>query len=254
MTTENRFNRRNPDQTEDFNLDEYINEQAESSGEKFQVEKEGVPLKRKIFAWSVIAVVVFMFFMDPIMRAVGLAESFFASEETSVVELVEPLNTSFDNIPITGTLLEYTGSLKNFTTTDNIGVAGAEALFNAGVSIQYIQALDELDLFDDLSATGILSLYRSDIPLSYFEGMASANLFDEMSGAGLLALYNQDFPISYAQAMGNSGVFDDMSSSKALQLYKADIPEGFYKLLQEQGLEDLSANDVIRLYKGSVRD
>ena len=213
----------------EFDLDDYLEEQAEGKLEQENTEETSPNKQRKVGFWIIIAALVALYFMNPLSTFDG----FFADAESeSLEQVVTPLppvaeaplsptvnevNLQTNNVNVG--LVEYLAALQNFDISEDISVNGANSLFNENVPLSYIEALEESDLFDELSAAGILNIYRQGIPLSYINTLGNADIFDEMSAAGIVGLYNQGVPANYVLELGNSDIFDEMSGAGMLALY-----------------------------------
>ena len=163
-----------------FNLDDYLEEQAEIEKKSISKKKSLSSTKMKIGYLIIAVALLTAYFMNPLSileRFNAFSDSNSTEQSTQTVtptsekladspEFIENSSILFDsNIG----LVEYLATLKTYEISDNIPVNGADNLFNEEVPLNFIKNLEISDLFDDLTASEIINIYRKEIPLSYIK-------------------------------------------------------------------------------------
>jgi hypothetical protein len=184
----------------DFDLDSYIDEQANAiDAETFDQEYVEPPTstKRNIIALLLFAVIPAVWFLtsSPI--------SFFNFDNGNQTTVSQGQNVVQAPLPPAAPLPP------RISTTEGV----------TSVYLDYLQAANEAGYTNQINPTGIRALYDSGVPLSYLEQMNQAGFLDDFSYSGIIGLYNGGVPMEYLTMMNEAGYLDDFSYSGIIGLY-----------------------------------
>jgi len=280
MTQKGRFKKNNPD---DFDLDSYIEEQAQGNQSKQQIplneDTHETSFWKNAVLGAALACTAFLWYHD--WSPVQAYESVFGSDEAPTViaqgqsgsrividipeieipeieipeqrEIERAIRQELERASATlPSVTDYLVELKDRGLLEDgkLSAFQARQLHQGGVPISYIVDVDNAGYLDDLNFVAITEFYKNDIPLDYLEQFEKAGYLDRLNFVAISEFYKNDVSMEYLNNLDQAGYLDELSFVYITEYYKNGVTTEFLDQLKSTGLyNDLSFIDVVEMYK-----
>ena len=180
----------NPDP--DFDLDAYIDAQANAGDQNFEQEFDSHPTtKRNLLALSVILIPAVWFFLsDPFSifsDDINIAPS--QTGQTIFVERHQP-----DVRVVTAPAPAPAPSVQDFDFDFSFNFEPGNGVADLGMSYtDYLAKLKELGYLDDFGSSGSTRLYQNNVPVDYIDAIGKAGMLDNFGSTSISRLYSNWF-------------------------------------------------------------
>lgn len=262
----------------DFDLDAYIDEQANAGDQNFEQEFDSLPTtKRNLLALSVILIPAVWFFLsDPFsLFANDVSVAPTQNGQTVIVNGSDlgirtitiptpPTPPTFDSeqfnfnsnsgVPELGiSYTDYLAQLKEFGYLDDFGSTGTTRLFQNNVPVEYIDQFGKAEVLNNFGSTSISRLYQNQVPFEYIQNLADAGLLENFGSTSISRLYQNQIPFDYIIGFKEAGILEDFGSTSISRLYQNNVPREYISELAEAGyLDNFGSTSIVRLHQNQV--
>lgn len=208
---------------EDFDLDEFLNEQAHSSTSEKQrpqeTEQTPSPLVKNLSLFGVTFLLAFMWTFDWSPKKALL---FFMNDDAAYLStsLVEPN----DEAPSISTFeaLETSPSNIDFEFSDDRTATDFTTTEPSISFTDYLTELNDLGYLSMFGSSSLEELYTSNVPVSYVQELTEIGVLENFESSSISNLYSNNVPVSFIEELSNRGILENMSSTSVINAYKID--------------------------------
>tara|TARA_R110000868_G_scaffold304437_16_gene565260 strand:- start:36065 stop:36805 length:741 start_codon:yes stop_codon:yes gene_type:complete len=227
----------------DFNLDEYLSEQADQNYQQKNddQEVETTSFSRNLILICALSAAAFLWYFDWSPR--NVYNFFFADEVTTSTRVggfniqIPPINVDIPEIDIDIPEIRV-GEAQ--TGTSNLGISFTD----------YMAELNDLGYLDQFGSSSLSTLYSNSVPVEYIDGLGKAGILANFGGTSISTLYSNKVPSSFIEELSKEGLMDNFGSTSISRLYTNNVPISFIKILEDRGLLDnMSSQSVVDAYK-----
>lgn len=269
--TSNKHSLRN-DLDPDFDLDEFLDDQAISgnastqSDDKELKEERSDLIKNSLLVVAVITTI-FLWTFDWSPRN---AYSYFFEGDTPVFVFEEGAQETIPEVPDATQFPAFESvaeANQSLSATDYLiqlrdkGLLGdgklsafdARQLHSSGVPVQYLEALNEATLLDEFSFVDISEFYDNRIPMEYLQSLDQAGYLDDLSFVDITEFYENNVPIQYLNQLNDIGILNELSFVDITEFYSSQVSIEYLSALEENDLiGELSFVDITEFYENGV--
>jgi len=260
----------------DFDLDAYIDEQANADDQNFEQEFNSHPTtKRNLLALSVILIPAIWFFLSDPFSVFSDDSNFSSSQagQTIVVERPEPnvrvITAPAAPVPLQGSnfsfepgytvaeldmsYTDYLAELKEYGYLDDFGGSASTRLYQNNVPVEYIDQFGKAEVLNNFGSTSISRLYQNQVPFDYIQNMADAGLLNNFGSTSISRLYQNQIPFEYIIKFKEANVLDDFGSTSISRLYQNGVPTEYISEIATNGyLNNFGSTSIVRLHQNQV--
>lgn len=260
----------------DFDLDAYIDEQANAGDQNFEQEFDSHPTtKRNLLALSVILIPAVWFFLSDPFSIFSDDSNFTSSQagQTIVVERPRPdvrvitapaapiprqdFNFNFETgngiADLGMSYTEYLAQLKEYGYLDYFGGSASTRLYQNNVPVEYIDQFGKAEVLNNFGSTSISRLYQNQVPFEYIQNLADAGLLENFGSTSISRLYQNQIPFDYIIGFKEAGILEDFGSTSISRLYQNNVPREYISELAEAGyLDNFGSTSIVRLHINQV--
>tara|TARA_R110000868_G_scaffold304437_16_gene565261 strand:- start:36818 stop:37720 length:903 start_codon:yes stop_codon:yes gene_type:complete len=251
----------------DFDLDEYIDDQAyfgqnnsKVTDREFKEERSDL-IKHSLLVVAVISTI-FLWSFDWSPR--NAYNYFFAGESpvfvfeeggqasTQDFEFSEaPEFNSQQSLSATDYLVELRD--KGLLGEGKLSTFDARELYGSDVPISYLVLLNEANFLDNFSFVDITEFYENRVPIEYLESLNRAGYLDQLSFVDITEFYENNVPIQYLNRLNDIGILSKLSFVDITEFYSSQVSIDYLRALENNGfIETLSFVDITEFYENGV--
>lgn len=259
---ENSKNKRlNNDLDPDFDLDQYMEDEAKGLGSAATEEKEflgdDTSKIKNSFLLLGIFTLAFLWYFNWSPRE---AYNYFFPPEVQTAQLdgfvvdVPPINIQFPegfgegiNEAVEEGLAEALAELERLQVSPNTGTS-LDMSFT-----DYMAEINDLGYLDDFGSSSLSSMYQNNVPVDYIAQFGQNGLLNDFGGSSITRFYTNNIPFTYIQSFDEAGLLNDLGSTSISQLYQNQVPFDYIMGFKTGGMmNDFGGTSITRLYQNDV--
>lgn len=148
---------------------------------------------------------------------------------------------------------DYMAKLNELGYMGDFGSSSLRSLYRNNVPVNVIDQYGQAGMIDDFGGSGISRLYNNQVPFEYVAGFKQSGIIDEFGSTSISRLYNNKVPLEYILQFDQVGLLDEFGSTSISRLYGNEVPVNYINEIAQAGLlDEFGSTSISRLYQNNV--